>query len=170
MKRRGSVRGQVDTGTGLGPGVERVITADKIPNVVLKECTSILMPYLLHILHVMFKLWTNFRQWREIITCVLWNPGKPHYNISKAYRSITLLNSIAKLAMSIVAEEFSHLVEAHRLLPTTHFGGHPGWTIIDSLHLLTSKQHGAGNWSCPCSFWMWRGCSPMQLPSASSIT
>ena len=84
----------------------------------------------------MFKLRTFFGQWREVITCVLQKPGKPQYNVPKAYRPITLLNSIAKLATSVVAEELSHLVETHGLLPTTHFGGRPGRTTTDSLHLL----------------------------------
>ena len=94
---------------------------DEIPNVVLKECASVLMPYLLHIFCVMFKLQTYFRQCREIITCMLWKPGKPSYNLPKAYRPIALLNFIVKLATSIVTEELSHLVEAHGLLPATHF-------------------------------------------------
>ena len=101
------------------------------------------MPYLLHIFHAMFKLWTYFRQWREITTCVLQKPGKPCYDIPKAYRPIALLNSIAKLATSVVAEELSHLVEAHGLLPTTHFGGCPGQTTMDSLHLLTDTVKAA---------------------------
>ena len=85
--------------------------SDEIPNVILKECASILVPYLLHIFCAMFKLWTYYGQWREVITCVLCKPGKPRYNIPMAYRPIALLNSIAKLATSIVVEELSHLVE-----------------------------------------------------------
>ena len=34
MKRRGSVRGRADAGTGSGPGVERVITHDYIAHFV----------------------------------------------------------------------------------------------------------------------------------------
>ena len=95
------------------------------------------MPYLLHIFRAMFKLQTYFGQWREVITCMLRKPGKPRYDIPKAYRPIALLNSIAKLATSVVAEELSHLVEAHGLLLTTHFSRRPGQTTTDSLHLLT---------------------------------
>ena len=121
----------------------KVMGSDEIPNVVLKECASILMPYLLHIFCAMFKLRTYYRQWREVITCMLRKPGKPHYDIPKAYRPIALLNSIVKLATSVVAEELSHLVEAHGLLPATYFGGHLGQTTTDSLHLLTDTVKAA---------------------------
>ena len=114
--------------------------SNKIPNVVFKECTDTLMPYLLHIFHAMFKLQMYFDQWREIFTCMLRKPGKPCYDIPKAYRPIALLNSIANLATSIIAEELSHLVKAHELLPATHFGGHPGWTTTDSLHLTDTVK------------------------------
>src|SRR6266481_9276318 len=84
----------------------------------------------------MFKLGVYYGQWKEIITCVLRKPGKPRYDIPKAYRPISLLNTIAKLATSIVAEELSHIVKTHGLLPATHFGGCPGRSTTDSLHLL----------------------------------
>jgi hypothetical protein len=38
--------------------------------------------------------------------------------------------------MSIVADHLSHLIETNHLLPATHFGGHPGCSTTDSLHLL----------------------------------
>jgi hypothetical protein len=61
----------------------------------------------------------------------------PEYDVPKAYQPIALLNTLAKLLMSIVAGEIMHLVEAHQLLPVTHFGGCPGHTMTNSLHLLT---------------------------------
>src|SRR6266481_2949542 len=64
-----------------------------------------------------------YSQWKEIITCVLRKPGKPCYDIPKAYRPIALLNTISKLATSIIAEELSHIVKTHCLLPAMHFGG-----------------------------------------------
>ena len=109
---------------------------DNIPNVVLKECADIILPFLKQIFHAMFSLCTFYDQWREVITCILWKLGKPQYNVPKAYRPIALLNSIARLAMSIIAGELSHLVETHRLLPATHFGGCPGHSTTDLLHLL----------------------------------
>ena len=54
-----------------------------------------------------------------------------------------LLNSLAKLATSIITEELSHVVETHGLLIAMHFGGHLGRTTTDSLHLLTDTVKAA---------------------------
>jgi len=67
---------------------------------------------------------------------VLRKPGKPDYSATKAYRPIALLNTMSKLLTAIVAEEMTHLLEHHDLLPNTHFGGRPGRSTTDSLHLL----------------------------------
>ena len=70
-------------------------------------------------------------------------PGKPRYDIPKAYRPVALVNTIAKLLSSIVAEDLVHLMEKHALLPANHFGGRPGRTMMDSLHLLVDTVKAA---------------------------
>ena len=100
--------------------------ADEIPNIVLKKSAELITPHLLQIFRAVLNLHVYPSQWKDIITCVLRKPGKPRYNVPKAYRPIALVNTIAKLLSSIVAEDISHLVETHQLLPTTHFGGRPG--------------------------------------------
>ena len=75
-------------------------------------------------------------QWKDIIMCVLRKPGKPHYDVPKAYRPIMLVNTISKLLSFIVVEDISHLAETHQLLPSTHFVGRLGWSTMDSIHLL----------------------------------
>ena len=67
---------------------------------------------------------------------MLQKPGKPQYDIPKAYWPIALLNMLAKLLSSIMAEGLSFLTKVHQLIPPTHFGGWPGHTTTDSLHLL----------------------------------
>jgi len=62
--------------------------------------------------------------------------GKPRYDIPKYYHPITLLNMMAKLLTSIVAEDMLHLMEKYQLLPPVHFGGRPGHTTTDMLHIL----------------------------------
>ena len=114
------LRGSISEGqvchhlTKLSP--HKATGTDRIPNTVLKECADALVPYLVHIFWAMFMLQVYYGQWKEIVTCVLGKPGKPHYGVPKAYRPIMLLNSLAKLATSIVAEELSYMVETHGLL------------------------------------------------------
>ena len=69
--------------------------------------------------------------------------GKPRYNIPKAYRPVALVNTMAKLLSSIVAEDIVYLAEKHALLPANHFRGRPGCTMTDSLHLLVNTVKAA---------------------------
>jgi hypothetical protein len=114
----------------------KATSTNEIPNIILNKCADILIPYLIQIFRATFKLRIYTGKWQEIITCVLRKPGKPRYDLLKAYHPIALLNTIAKLLSSIVAEEITYIAKTHMLLPDTHFGGRPGRTTSDSLHLL----------------------------------
>ena len=72
----------------------------------------------------------------EFNTVVLRKPSKLDYSVPKAYCPITLLNTTAKLLTTIVTDNMSHLIEMNHLLLSTHFGGRPGRSTTDSLHLL----------------------------------
>jgi hypothetical protein len=109
---------------------------DSIKNIVFKQCTDTLTPHLLRTFRAVFLLKTYFDPWKEFTTVVLHKPGTPNYSAPKAYRPITLLNTTSKLLMAIIADQLTHLLEAHNLLPATHFGSRPGRSMTDSLHLL----------------------------------
>jgi hypothetical protein len=70
---------------------------------------------------------------------VLHKLGKPQYDIPKAYRPIALLNMMWKTLTAIIADHISFLAEKHQLLPPNHFGGRPGRTTTDAMHLLVLK-------------------------------
>jgi hypothetical protein len=99
---------------------------DGIPNVVLQRCTDILIERLTYIFRVIFELNLYYDPWREFTTVVLMKPGKPSYEVPKAYCPIALISTIAKVLTSVVAENLSRIVEQHHLLPNTHFGVRPG--------------------------------------------
>jgi Reverse transcriptase (RNA-dependent DNA polymerase) len=40
--------------------------------------------------------------------------------------------------MAVVAAQLTHVAEKHNLLPANHFGGRPGCTTTDAMHLLAS--------------------------------
>jgi hypothetical protein len=77
--------------------------------------------------------------WRISTTVVLRKPGKPRYDTPKAYRPIALLNTLCKVLTAIVADVMTFYTEKHELLPVTHFGGRPGRTTTDAVHLLVHK-------------------------------
>ena len=77
--------------------------------------------------------------WKTSTTVVLRKPGKPRYDTPKAYRPIALLNTLCKVLTAIMAEVMTYYTEKYQLLPANHFGGRPGRTTTDAVHLLTHK-------------------------------
>ena len=112
---------------------------DGIPNIVLTKCVHILTKRLLCIYEAMYEHNLLYKLWKEFMTVVLRKPGKPQYNVPKAYRPITLLNTMWKVLMAIVAAQLTYVTEKHQLLPPNHFGGRPGRTTTDAMNLLAYK-------------------------------
>ena len=89
---------------------------DGILNVVLRQSAELIIPYLLQIFCVVFKLSTYSDRWCTWNIIVLRKPGKPRYDVPKAHWPIALMNTIGRLLSAIVAEDDSHG-------PTTITGG-----------------------------------------------
>ena len=144
---------------------------DGIPNIVLKKCTKLILPYLLQIFQAVLSLNIYPSQWREIEMCMLHKPGMPRYDVPKAYHPVVLVNTITKLFSSVIAEDITYLMEEHELLPANHFCGRHGCTTTDSLHLLMDSVKVAWRRKQEASvlFWMLRGHSPILSRSGCSI-
>jgi ribonuclease HI/exonuclease III len=112
---------------------------DGIPNIVLTKCADLVTERLCLIYRAMLDLSLMYKPWKEFVTVVLRKPGKPNYDIPKAYRPIALLNTMWKTITAIIANHITYLTEKHQLLPANHFGGRPGRTTTDAVHLLTAK-------------------------------
>jgi hypothetical protein len=112
---------------------------DGIPNIVLLKCADILSDRLLHIYKAMLERNLHYAPWKTFTTVVLRKPGKPRYDIPKAYRPIALLNTMWKVLAGMVADQLTYYSEMYSLLPANHFGGRPGHTTTDVVHLLTHK-------------------------------
>jgi hypothetical protein len=110
---------------------------DGIPNIILIKSIDVLIDHLYYIYRAVFDLNIYHDLWLTSSTLVLHKPGKPAYNVAKAYRPIGLLDTIGKLLSTMVATDLSHLAEKHALLPPGQFGGHPSRNTTDALHLLT---------------------------------
>ena len=106
-----------------------------LSNAVLTHCTALLTPFLGCLYRAMFHLNIYLQQWKTTTIAVLWKPNKPNYTIAKAYRLITLMESLAKPLSGCVAEILSYQAEKYNLLLKTNFGGRPGRSTTDALHL-----------------------------------
>ena len=107
-----------------------------ILNAVITHCRELLVPHLGPIYQATFTLQAYPTEWKTTSTIVLHKPGKPDYTLAKAYCLIALGECLAKFLSSCVAETLVHHSMRLRLLPDTHFGGLPGRSSMDSLHLV----------------------------------
>ena len=116
-------------------------------NIVFVGCAGLLVSFLGPIFRATFTLEYYPERWKLSSTVVLEKPGCPDYTATKAYQPIALLDTMAKILSSCIAENITFIAKTHGLLPPTHFGGHPGHTTVDSLHILTKFAHDA--WAHP---------------------
>ena len=112
---------------------------DGILNIVLTKSADLIVERLMHIYQAMLEERLMYKLWKEFITVVLRKPGKPRYDMLKAYRPIALLNMMWKVVMAIIANHITYVMEKHQLLPNNHFGGCLGQTTANAMHLLTNK-------------------------------
>ena len=133
-----------------------------LSNAVLTHCADLLTPHLGCIYCATFHLSIFPQQWKTIITVVLKKTNKPDYTVAKAYRPITLMETLSKPLYGCVAEVLSYQAEKHHPLPDINFSGCPGRSTTDALHLtvkfiLTNGEK--ATWYQLYS-WMLKGPSP----------
>jgi len=90
---------------------------DSIPNIVLIRCANLLTDRLYYIYKAMFKRNLHYAPWKTFTMVVLCKPGKPRYDVPKAYRPIALLNTTWKVLAVIIADQLTYYSEKHQLLP-----------------------------------------------------
>lgn len=110
-----------------------------VVNTFFKETCDLLTPHLGPIFRGTFMLKHYPEEWKISKTIVIRKPGRPDYCVTKAYRPIALLDTLSKILSACVAESLVHGAELRDLLPMTQFGGHPGRTTTDALHLLINR-------------------------------
>jgi ribonuclease HI len=116
---------------------------DGLPTLVWKNLWKVLKHLITGIFTAAIKLGHHPRRWRGAKIVVLRKPGKPDYSIPRAYRPISLLNTLGKILEAVMARRLSYLAEKHDLLPNTQFGGRPGRTTEQALLVLSSAIDGA---------------------------
>ena len=112
---------------------------DGIPNIVLTKCADLLIDRLYYIYNAMVKRDLFYEPWKKFTTIVLRKPGKPKYNVPKAYRPIALINTLVKVLTAVLAEQLMYYAEHHHLLPANHFGGRKGRNATDAVQTLTHR-------------------------------
>jgi len=96
---------------------------DGIPNIVLTKNINVIIDHLYYIYVATINLHSYYGLWKHWTMVVLRKPGKPRYDIAKAYHPIALFNTLSKLLTSTITESMTYLSDKHNLLPSMHFGG-----------------------------------------------
>ena len=112
---------------------------DGIQNIILQKCVDTIIDHLYYIYRAILKLVEYPSCWLIILTIVLCETGKMAYNVTKSYHPISLLNTLGKLFLMLVAADLFSLAEKHNLLPPTQFGDQPGRCTTDTMHLVAQK-------------------------------
>src|ERR1700690_2196549 len=109
---------------------------DTIPNCVFKQAREILVPYLGPIYRATDALEWYPEDWKVTDTPVIRKPGKTAYAKPGAWRPVVLSSGHARLLNKCKTEDLVQSCEKLGILPKNHFGGRPGRSTTDSVHLL----------------------------------
>lgn len=81
--------------------------------------------------------------WRIARIIPLRKPGKPDYTKPKAYRPISLLQTLSKGLEAVIAKRLSYMAETHNLLPVNHFGARKQRSCEQAINILVEKIYTA---------------------------
>jgi hypothetical protein len=70
--------------------------------------------------------------WNEVTIIVLNKLQKPDYSVSKAYRSISLLECIGKVLEKIITNRINANIFKYDILPSTQFESRPHHNAVDA--------------------------------------
>jgi hypothetical protein len=115
--------------------------SNDISNKILKFLINRLMSTLLRLFRVCAKQKYHFRCFRETNIIALKKSNKSNYTNLKAYKSITLLNTLNKTVKSIIVKRISNLSETHKLLFDTQMNERQNKACETTLELLTKQIH-----------------------------
>jgi hypothetical protein len=83
------------------------------------------------------------KAWKIAKIVTIRKPGKADYTAPKAFRPISLLQTISKGLEAVVAARLSYLTEKFHLLPPNHFGGRPRRSAEHALNVLVERIYQA---------------------------
>jgi hypothetical protein len=112
---------------------------DGIPNRVLHRVAYVSPTLLRNIFQACLNLGVQPKCWKEATVIMLRKPGKPDYSDPKAYRPISLLNTLGKVLEAVIAKRLRFLSETYALLPSTQMGARKQRSVDTALQLLLER-------------------------------
>lgn len=81
------------------------------------------------------------KEWKTAKIVTTRKPGKSDYTVPKAFKPISLLQTISKGLEAVVAARILCITE--KLLPANHFGGRPRRSVEHALNFLVERIYQA---------------------------
>lgn len=122
---------------------DTALGTDDITNRLLQLAAEILSPILTNLFNKCLLSGYCPQHFRESKTVALRKPGKDDYSDPRAYRPITLLNTLGKALEAVIATRLSQAAELYELLPPSHFGGRRGQSTETAIHALIEVIYAA---------------------------
>lgn len=116
---------------------------DNLSFCVWQELWPVVKDWIVHIYRRSIQLSYLPTHWKGAKIIVIPKPDKPDYTIPKAYRPISLLQTISKGLERIVAQRFSEYLERTGQLALTQFGARPRRSTEQALTILVEKVYDA---------------------------
>ena len=125
------------------PGPDKAPGPDGIPHRILRLLYEDAAGYLQALFNACLQQGHHPHCFREATTIALRKPAKPDYREPKAWRPITLLNTLGKTLEAIVARRIRYVAERYGLLPRAQHGCRRQRDTTTALELLTEQIHTA---------------------------
>lgn len=106
------------------------------PNCVFLEASNLLIPFLGPIYRSLDELGHYPQGWADILSLALRKPGKPNYADPAAHRPIVLSKGFARLYNAAKTLQCTTEAELAGIFPNNHYGGRPGRSTTDAIHMV----------------------------------
>jgi hypothetical protein len=120
---------------------DKTSSSNDISNKLLKTCSDTLSKLLISLFQVCVTKKYDSKVFQHVNIITLKKMRRNDYIISKAYRSIVLLNIVDKMMKSIISKKISSLAKTHRLLLEFHLRIRSDKLIETALKLRTKQIH-----------------------------
>ena len=114
---------------------------NRYPNRLLRAVYEGLKKQFRHLFQACYDLGYHPRPFKEANTIILKKPQKPDYSEPKAYRPITLLDTLGKALKAVISTRIREYAEANRLLPEEQIGARKGRSVETALELITDAVY-----------------------------
>jgi hypothetical protein len=126
------------------PLTQKALGPNRLTFAILQQAYTISPLFFNCFFKTLFQIGYHPKPWHTRVEIILPKPNKPDYSVPKAYRIITLLNSLGKILKRIFAVQLGYLANTTDLLHPSQIGGRKQQSAIDTapllLHFMESQQ------------------------------